>query len=976
MRKKTRTRYLLTIILIFAAFFLTTPEHTFAADQPISISSCKLNKSGKKLTVKASVKEKTSNTKKKLYLLALEPYNSETGAKSLKPLASGKVKSGKISFTVTYKSSMLYKKFALAYKTKGKYQIISNVYYITNPEVLASYTGSGAKTTSKKGLQVENLEDSLELRTQHAVINWTASSLLQDEKSNCITYKYKGKEYYFNLWVLQQYDAQVQAYNEAGAKVTVILLLPNDTSKATKVMREKDTGSALYSSFKTSSKASCNAFAAMMTFLATRYGTKKNLVSGWILGNEVNTPGTWNYGGSKNLSVYMTNYARAFRICYNAVKSVSKNSKVYISLDYNWNLDVDGGGYHYFTSKSTLDEFYKKINQNGKIIFNIAYHAYSQGLVDPVFWDDSMATDSTASTLITFRNLHILTNYVKKTFGREYTIMLSEQSFNSTRGEEIQAAVYAYAYYISEANSMIESFIYAREIDNPIEFSSNCYWGLIDSSGNKRLIWDVFQSIDSKDSFKYTNPLLRYTDLSKWSQISGFKETKYKKMPSVREKIKLGSLSTNTTTSTNLFWYASKYADGYEIYRNDKRIASVKGHNNIGYTDKKVSPGKTYTYKVRMYMLAPSSKDATKRVKLYGAFSKAKKITVSTGQVQWNTDSCVVDGKNITLSWAKQKGISGYSIYRATSPDGKYKRIATTTKTKYKDTKTESGTTYYYKVRAFVTKKSKNYYGSHSSVLEKQALIQIKAKITDKQLVLSWSKWPSAAMYQIYCSTDGGKNFARIKSVSDPAYSCINYKNSAGKKVSFKVGSTYQFAVNTICTDGTYSPFSNIVSIKITTELVAPEKAESSKKSNKDTEELEVLETESTETESTETEETELESESISTEETEVAETESEATETKETEVTEIESESTGTEETEIAETESEATETEATETEAEATETEDTETEATETEETEATETETSEMESETASTESTEVKSSESEITETEAVVEGTEL
>ena len=61
-----------------------------------------------------------------------------------------------------------------------------------------------------------------------------------------------------------------------------------------------------------------------MTYLAMRYGTKENLVCGWILGNEVNSAAIWNYGGGKSLDAYMANYARAFRICYNAVRSVTK----------------------------------------------------------------------------------------------------------------------------------------------------------------------------------------------------------------------------------------------------------------------------------------------------------------------------------------------------------------------------------------------------------------------------------------------------------------------------------------------------------------------------------------------------------------------------------------------------------------------------------------------------------------------------
>ena len=67
----------------------------------------------------------------------------------------------------------------------------------------------------------------------------------------------------------------------------------------------------------------------------------------------------------------MDDYARAFRIAYNATKSVSSHSKVYISLDYNWNQDVDGGGNSFFSTKKTLDTFYSKLKAQGKICPNL-----------------------------------------------------------------------------------------------------------------------------------------------------------------------------------------------------------------------------------------------------------------------------------------------------------------------------------------------------------------------------------------------------------------------------------------------------------------------------------------------------------------------------------------------------------------------------------------------------------------------------
>ena len=55
------------------------------------------------------------------------------------------------------------------------------------------------------------------------------------------------------------------------------------------------------------------------------------------------------------------------------------------------------------------------------------------------------------------------------------------------------------------------------------------------------------------------------------------------------------------------------------------------------------------------------------------------------------------------LSWTKVSGAKGYELYRATSKNGTYKKVATTSKTSYQDKKLSSKKTYYYKVRAYKT---------------------------------------------------------------------------------------------------------------------------------------------------------------------------------------------------------------------------------------------------------------------------------
>ena len=578
------------VAILAAGLFPGAQTEVYAAGKPVQLVSCKVNSVGSKVTVKAKVAGIQKGMGKKLYLFSVDANVKENAKLAGKPVASANFKKGTVTFSVKYKSSMLCQKFVAAYKKGKKYIAVSGAQYITNPEALASYTGTGVKTTSKKGLQPDWADHTSvkKLRTQHVVLNWSIEEILNKDCGNKEVYKYRGKKYTFDRDRVNWLQDQVRQYIDDGSKVYVILLLGKDAKGQAGKMSYG--GGKIFSSIKTTSAAGCRTWEAFMSYMAEKFGNEQHLVSGWILGNEVDSPYDWNYAGGKSISAYMDDYARAFRIAYNATKSVSSHSKVYISLDYNWNQDVDGGGNSFFSTKNTLDTFYSKLKAQGKICPNIAYHAYSQGLVEPKFWDDSLAGSGVDSTIITMKNISVLTEYVKKKIGKDATIMLAEQAFNSTQGEELQAATYAYAYYISEGNKMIESFIYARDTEPQSDVDQGFYWGLRDSNGRERKVYNTFKVIDSKESLDKTKNLLSYTDLSSWTQIPGIKKSTFKNNRSIKNKWPL-------VQSTSL--YVCLADDNWQrettyVYDGKKHKPAVTVKRN--YTGKTV-PKKNYSVK-------------------------------------------------------------------------------------------------------------------------------------------------------------------------------------------------------------------------------------------------------------------------------------------------------------------------------------------------------------------------------------------
>lgn len=738
-----------------------------------TLKSCLISSSKKQVVVKAKISKKTKEMGKKLYLIELDTNASVPKTTKAKPVASTKAKKGTVTFKTALnngkKNTKLFSKFVVAYKSGRKYKVISDAGYITNPDKLATYKSSYPKTTSKKGLQVENMSDSMDLGTQHTVLNWTINDIVQP---GGLGYSYKGKMYYFNYNRLNYYDDIVHAYNEAGSKVTVILLLRNNYRSDLKNLMYTGS-SAKYSSFKVSSKSGSEQFEAIMSFLAQRYGQKSHLVSGWILGNEMGNTVEWNYGGNKSLNGYIDNYVRAFRICQTAVASVNKNAHVYLSLDYYWNRDLDGAGSRYFSSKTILDTFYKKLKKQGLVDWYIAYHAYSEGLTSAPFWDDSLALQEGNAEIVNFNNLEVLTNYVKKHFGKNVKVMLSEQSFSSQSGELTQAAAYAYAYYISEANSMVEAFIYGRHRDNSGEINpatgQTIPWGLLTSAGNKRAIWDIFMYIDSPDSTKVTKPLLKYiSTLKSWSKISGFKSSKFSKMPSKKGKVPNVAVMSASYNKLKISWTEMPQATGYQIYRATskngkyKLVKTVTSKNTTSYTNGSLAQGQTYYYKIRFY------KKFKTGVKLYGAYSAAAGTTsVAPGNI---TSISGADGK-VQLSWSATSNATGYQLYRATSKNGNYSRVANLAAgiTNYTDKYVSAGAEYYYKVRAYVSIAGRIFYGEFSDAVEDMVSAAAPQFTTTEmrlnKIDLNWTTIANATGYQIYAATSINGTYTKIKTI-------------------------------------------------------------------------------------------------------------------------------------------------------------------------------------------------------------------
>ncbi len=170
-----------------------------------------------------------------------------------------------------------------------------------------------------------------------------------------------------------------------------------------------------------------------------------------------------------------------------------------------------------------------------------------------------------------------------------------------------------------------------------------------------------------------------------------------------------------------LTWEKVSGASGYAVYRSSSKngeykiIAKVKKGSELSYTDKDLTCGKKFYYKVKAYRTVGETN-------YYGSESKIRYNYTRPAKTKFSDTQTTYKSTKITLNWTKTAGAEGYEVYRATSKNGTYKKVKTLSgksTTSWTNTGLSKSKTYYYKVRAYCKIDGKTFYGSYSDVLKK-----------------------------------------------------------------------------------------------------------------------------------------------------------------------------------------------------------------------------------------------------------------
>jgi hypothetical protein len=265
-----------------------------------------------------------------------------------------------------------------------------------------------------------------------------------------------------------------------------------------------------------------------MAFLAERWSRpdqKYGRVSGYIIGNEVNSHWMWCNMGRVTMREFADSYLRTVRLAHSAIRRQSSWARVYLSLDHHWTIHLESHDETQgFAAKEFIDYFAESARkgEGGDFDWHLAFHSYPENLFEPRFWNDRTALPRVDTPRVTFKNLEVLADYFAREEllyeGKRRSIILSEQGFHTPDGpdgETIQAAAYCYAYKKIEALDGIDAFILHRHIDHPHE--GGLWLGLRRFKPGepeprpRKKIYECFRLADTpewEEAFKFALPII------------------------------------------------------------------------------------------------------------------------------------------------------------------------------------------------------------------------------------------------------------------------------------------------------------------------------------------------------------------------------------------------------------------------------------------------------------------------------------
>ena len=485
-------------------------------DQPV----CRYDKSSKLINCEVHFNQIPKSDDDYIYLFDMATYEADDAFNCKRYLAKAK-KGTDITLSFNYDLKYLFSRFVPAVVYNKEFYPLSVGQYILNPEDLAENNSPAPQISSKKGILLDPMTvdkpELYNLNVKRVAYNIPLTYIIGDTLNDTyptIEYKYRGKTYHFNGYMISGFDELFSGLTKYGYHITGIILNDwnEDFPEIMHPLSRKKTGRSLYYAFNTEEEDGVRLMEAAAMFMAERYsGDEYGTIHDWVIANEINQHKIWNYMDTADLNLYTDSFEKSFRTFYNAIKSHYSNAGVYFSIDHDWN-DNGGADYRFFNGRELLTTFNDIAKSRGDYDWALSIHPYPSPLTNTRFWN-GRRDQSENARVITPMNLSVLTDFMRQrdfldTKGNVREIGITELGFSSKVGEKVQAAAFAYCYHIINDNEYINSFLMNRQTDSYLSLQSGLALGIYNPDYSSKYISDVFAKIDTTEWDEYLPEML------------------------------------------------------------------------------------------------------------------------------------------------------------------------------------------------------------------------------------------------------------------------------------------------------------------------------------------------------------------------------------------------------------------------------------------------------------------------------------